>query len=56
MNVAIENGYSIIRIMQEDIWFNKNNWKEKFIKVFKEYNSPKIIFIGCDKKYNRHMI
>lgn len=55
MNVAMENGYSIIRILQEDIWFDKNRWEEKFIVSFKLYEDPTVICIGCDVKYSKHI-
>jgi very-short-patch-repair endonuclease len=29
MKCANENGYSIIRILQEDVFFNKYNWLEE---------------------------
>ena len=53
---AINNGFTIIRIFQEDIYNNLNNWDIKLKKVIKLYDTPKIICIGCDilyEKYNR---
>jgi very-short-patch-repair endonuclease len=32
-NIAIENGYTIFRILQEDIWYNMNDW-ETTVKDF----------------------
>jgi very-short-patch-repair endonuclease len=32
-NLAIENGYVIFRILQEDIWYNRNDW-ETTVKDF----------------------
>ena len=55
MKVAIKEGYSIIRILQDDIWFDKNQWKEKFIKAFISYDDPTIICIGCDIKYKKYL-
>lgn len=38
---------SVIRILQEDIWFDKNQWEKLFIEVFKPYEDPVVICIGC---------
>ena len=32
MNCANENGYSIIRILQKDIWHDRYNWLEELIE------------------------
>jgi len=42
MKCANENGYSIIRILQEDVWHNKYDWLDELI-----YNINKIVL---DKK------
>jgi hypothetical protein len=44
--LAIKNGYSIIRIYQEDIYNNVYNWKELLSKYIKLYMKPTIITIG----------
>lgn len=54
MRVAMENGHSIIRILQEDIWGNKNDWKKKFKENCVLQDSPTIICIGCDIKYKKY--
>jgi len=33
MKCANENGYSVIRILQGDVFSNKNNWDEKLDKA-----------------------
>ena len=47
---ARDHGYSIIRILQTDVWFDKNNWKENLheaiIKVKGNIGKPIIIYIG----------
>jgi very-short-patch-repair endonuclease len=47
---ARDNGYSIIRILQTDVWSDKNNWKENLheaiIKVKENIGNPIIIYIG----------
>lgn len=47
MEKALENGYTVIRLLQEDVWNDKNNWKEKLIKHIRSHKSPKSIFL-CD--------
>lgn len=39
MKMAIENGYSVIRVLQEDIIEDKNNWKETLKNLIKKYNT-----------------
>ena len=46
MDKAIEQGYTIIRIFQEDIWFNRNDWITKLKPCIKKYDKPQIICIG----------
>jgi hypothetical protein len=55
MKQAKNNGYSMIRIFQEDIYNDKNDWENKTKEVIKLYDEPTIITIGCEilyKKYN----
>ena len=59
-DVANKNGYSIITILQEDIWFDNNDWKKKFIKAYKKYETPVDIYINFDNhdttiKYKQYM-
>ena len=49
MECANNNGYSIIRILQEDVHHNKNNWStnlKKAISIIQTHTSPTNIFIG----------
>ena len=50
----MKQGYTIIRILQEDIYLDKNNWEENTKNTIKTYNKPQVICIGCDKKYEKH--
>jgi len=43
MECALENGYSIIRIKQDDVWNNKIDWKEILLNNIKQYDSRIII-------------
>lgn len=39
MECALENGYSLIRIKQDDVWNNKIDWKSILIKNIKKYDN-----------------
>ena len=55
MKCAINNGYSIIRLLQEDVYYNRKNWKEILINNIKLYNEPKIMFIDKNNTYINHI-
>lgn len=55
MNLALENGYSIIRILQVDVWEDKNDWKNKLIEaITRVYKKPKIVYLyeGKEKEFH----
>lgn len=55
MNKAIENGYSILRIYQPDIWFDKIEWKECITNNLYIREKPDITCISSDSEiYNKH--
>lgn len=57
MKKAIENGYSVIRLLQEDVYKDKNNWKENLLAAIKKYDEPTCIFLSNDvDKYINHQI
>jgi len=51
MDKALENGISIIRLLQEDVYLNKYDWKEKLLKVIKLYDKEKIIYLCENNEY-----
>ena len=51
MKIALENGYTIIRIPQEDIQHNLRKWKEKLQLAIKKYEKPTIIYLTCEHLY-----
>jgi len=54
---CIENGYTIIRIKQEDIWLDKYDWKQLLknqIELHKESEPPQCIFIETGNIYDKH--
>jgi very-short-patch-repair endonuclease len=46
MKCANENGYSVIRLYQMDVFRNKENWDIKLKEAIKKYDIPTNIFIG----------
>ena len=46
MNCANENGYTVIRILQEDVWDDRNNWQLNLNKTIHKYDKPINIFVG----------
>lgn len=40
---ALKNGYSVIRILQKDVWYNKIDWKKLLLEHIKEYETPVVI-------------
>ena len=55
MKCANDHGYSVIRILQDDVWQDKINWEEK-LETHIEYNeNPKNIFICNNNKYDNFM-
>ncbi|AQM72982.1 restriction endonuclease [Noumeavirus] len=37
---AIQNGYSVLRILQEDVWNDKIDWKKLLLEHVKDYEKP----------------
>lgn len=54
MKKAMENEYSIIRILQEDILSNKINWKQILINCIKPRLYPSVIYINSNDEYKNH--
>jgi len=43
MNCANENGYSIIRILQKDVYYNKYDWLSELINNIEKITNEKIV-------------
>ena len=56
MTSALENQISMIRILQDDIYYNKNNWDSFLIKNTVKYKIPTIIFLENDNEYFYHKL
>jgi hypothetical protein len=49
---CLENGMTIIRIYQPDVYYDKNNWQKRLISSIKLYETPRLIVLH-DQKYER---
>lgn len=54
MKQAIENGYTLIRILQTDVFGNKNDWKENIKKHLYIHDQPDIVFLSTNDEYEKH--
>lgn len=57
MDYAITNGYHIIRILQEDIWYDRYDWKAELSTLLS--NLPEVssrIFMCKNNEYDRHKL
>lgn len=54
MKNALNNGYSIIRIIQEDVYYDRNNWEIKLKEGIKKYDTPEVLYI--DNQQNRYKV
>ena len=55
MKCANENGYSVIRILQEDVFYSKYDWKTELLNVIKKYSTPINIFLCKNNEYINHI-
>lgn len=51
MENAISNGYTIIRLLQTDIWYNQIDWQNMLKKYIKEYDNAQCIYITSNERY-----
>jgi very-short-patch-repair endonuclease len=55
MKQALKNNKTVIRISQEDIWYDRYNWKEDITQYIKKQTKPQIIYLSKNKNlYNDH--
>lgn len=46
MKQALKHGYSVIRILQEDIWNDSYDWKNILRDCIKKYKDPSCIYLS----------
>ena len=54
MKCANENGYSVVRILQEDVLGDAYDWKTELANVIHEYSNPTNVFLCKNDEYNGH--
>nr|WRK65396.1 putative endonuclease [Marseillevirus futianmevirus] len=40
---AIKNGYSVLRVLQKDIWEDRMDWKKLLLENIKDYETPVVV-------------
>lgn len=55
MNYANANGYTVIRVLQEDVWNDRNNWMEKIEEHLYVHEVPTRIYISSGDEYKCFM-
>ena len=55
MKCANDNGYSVVRILQEDVLGDRYDWKNELANVLHEYSQPTNIFLCKNEEYNGHL-
>uniref|UniRef100_A0A6G6AD62 Restriction endonuclease n=1 Tax=Borely moumouvirus TaxID=2712067 RepID=A0A6G6AD62_9VIRU len=54
MKLALDNGYTIIRLLQEDVWRDSFNWESYLSRKIYCRKNPKILFCDSDNQYKKH--
>lgn len=54
MTKALENGYTIIRLLQEDVYKNKNDWENSLKSAIRQYDEPQIIYLCKNGEYDEY--
>lgn len=45
---ANANGYTVIRVLRLDVWYDKNDWQNKLVESIKKYDKPDVIYLSSD--------
>lgn len=51
-SACVKNGYTIIRILQLDVWFDKNNWQERLLGAIHKYAKPQVVLLDNEGEYD----
>jgi very-short-patch-repair endonuclease len=54
MNAALKHDITVIRLLQEDVYKDKNDWESKLFDSIKKYESPEVVYIENSQKYEFH--
>jgi very-short-patch-repair endonuclease len=51
MKCCLEQGYTMIRILQDDVYYDKRDWETDLLKYIQAYKKPTCVFLGDSEKY-----
>jgi len=54
MKAALKHDISVIRLLQEDVLKDKNDWELKLLNSIRKYETPEVIYIENGTKYEFH--
>jgi hypothetical protein len=46
---AVENGYTVVRVLWSDVFYNKNNWRERLEPHLRKHTNPRTILLDSAK-------
>lgn len=55
MNCALEKGYTIVRLLQHDVWFDINDWKRHLNNALRKYEKPERVYLSTGSEYDCYM-
>jgi very-short-patch-repair endonuclease len=55
INLAINHKKTIIHILQEDVYYNRNDWENKLTSCIKQYPTRSCVFIDNNQIYKAHI-
>lgn len=50
--MCTENGCTIIRLLQTDVWYDKNNWEARIIDALHKYSKPQVVLLDNKGEYD----
>jgi very-short-patch-repair endonuclease len=54
MKLALINKITVIRILQEDVYYNRYDWMAELLIHIKKYEEPRVIYLGDTNIYRKH--
>ena len=56
MKLALEYGYTILRLLQEDVLKDKIDWRKILTEHIKQYDEPQVLYLTDHKCYDAHKL
>ena len=50
---CVKSGYTVIRILQRDVFYDKHDWDTRLLKVLRKHSSQKVILIDSNDEYKK---